>query len=71
MIRHRDLDYRIKAKLSASSKVKKNQNPFFLTLFSFIKVTKNIMSGCHDALNICGAPELSSDFTTYTMGKIF
>ena len=50
---------------------KKNQNPFFLTLFSFIKVTKKIMGGSHDALNICGAPKLSTDFTTYTMGKIF
>ena len=71
MIRHRDLEYWIKAKLSTSSKVKKNQNPFFLTLFSFIKVTKKIMGGCQDALNICGAPKLSTDFTTYTMGKIF
>ena len=29
------------------------------------------MGGCHDALNIYGAPKLSTDFTTYTMGKIF
>ena len=55
MIRHRDLDYvkgRKKAKLSTSSKMKKNQTHFFQTLFRFIRGNKKNMGGYDDAEKI-------------------